>query len=443
MRRGLSFALASLAAAAMVLTGCTPDALRGGQSGAMSGQSQDAPPSAPAAVSLPVELHAAGAPEGLRIGVLVTLTSNPGQGVEWAGFAEGARVAAERFAAGGTDVTLLSVDDRGTVEGAVAAVEDLAAKGVAGIVVASSGAHMDQALARAGELKLPVLLPYDSDPARVQQAPQTTWLTGPDDTQYSKAFSAALRSARVSGHVLLDVGGGSRYEPAPAETVQLGVGADPLTVKDALAQAVENTGAGAVVVSGPADDLARGVLAVQASGVQTPVFVTPEAISPRFADALVAQKASPSQTLTSMGLLLSDSTALVPGPQGEAMSAFLAGVRRSAQDPATVDLAAKDPFAQTAAAHAHPGAHDAVVALVRAAAKAKSAEPAKVADALRSLKLSHADGIVTPGLSFTSSTGVPDAALSTLFSTTQDVGLRPEVAKPDALSLQWFGEPTS
>ena len=48
-----------------------------------------------------------GVPEDVSIGVLVSLTSAPGEGAQWNEAAEGARVAAYRYGLGDVDVTLV------------------------------------------------------------------------------------------------------------------------------------------------------------------------------------------------------------------------------------------------------------------------------------------------------------------------------------------------
>ena len=71
---------------------------------------------------MPVELRA-DLPGPLTIGVEYTLTGPPGEGAEWRDAAQGAVVAARRFALGGTTVTLVGVNDKGTSAGATSAVK--------------------------------------------------------------------------------------------------------------------------------------------------------------------------------------------------------------------------------------------------------------------------------------------------------------------------------
>ena len=72
--------------------------------------------SSPVAISAPV-------PDDLTIGVIVSLSSAPGEGAEWKDAANGAVVAARRLALGGHDITVRAVDDKGTADGSRAAAQ--------------------------------------------------------------------------------------------------------------------------------------------------------------------------------------------------------------------------------------------------------------------------------------------------------------------------------
>ena len=123
--------------------------------------SEESPEETGRPVSPPaVELAPEGVPEDVSIGVVVSLTSAPGEGAQWNEAAEGARVAAYRYGLGDVDVSLVPRDDQGTADGADAAVRELAEEGVSGIVMATEGKHVTGALDAASELGVPVLLPY-------------------------------------------------------------------------------------------------------------------------------------------------------------------------------------------------------------------------------------------------------------------------------------------
>lgn len=428
-----ALAVLALALAACTPSGQAPQSEEGGSAGESTTRHIQG------LTGLPVQLEAKDAPTPLHIGVIVSLTSSPGEGADWAPMAEGARVAAERFTDGNTEVSLEVVDDRGTAEGAVEAFDRLTAVGVTGIVVVSSGPHLDDAIARANAAQIPVLLPYDDDPTRAGEEPSSVWLTGPTADQRGDAFSAALTQTGSSRCILVDAGGGTPVGIEPAAVITLAPGTDAASMGSTIADAATANGVSNIVISGSADALAEGLLAVQSSGVSGTVVVTHQALSPRFAAAVENLGASTSTPLITAGLPLSDPTALKSDLDGQAMSAFLAGLRVAAEDPSVRDLAGSDRFSASAAATAHPGSHDAVVALVRAAQTARSTEPEKVTQALRGLSLGQVDGIVTSRLDFTVSTAASGEAVVPLYSTRQDIGLRPK-ASTNGWTLTWFAQ---
>ena len=75
--------------------------------------SEDSPEETGRLVSPPaVELAPDGVPEDVSIGVVVSLTSAPGEGAQWNEAAEGARVAAYRYGLGHGDVRWCRVTTR-------------------------------------------------------------------------------------------------------------------------------------------------------------------------------------------------------------------------------------------------------------------------------------------------------------------------------------------
>ncbi|MEQ4499573.1 MAG: hypothetical protein ABN474_10880, partial [Nocardioides kribbensis] len=180
-RRAAGLTLAALALTTLVA--CSGD----------DGGEQPAAPASGAAGAAPaVELDAAGAlaevGEPLRVGVLVSLRSAPGEGQDVLTAAEGARVAAYRLGLGGADVELEVVDDAGTSEGATRAVADLVDAGVSGIVAASTGEHLQAAVDAAAGAGVTLLLPYERE---LTALPDAVWATGPSGDAVDQALLAA------------------------------------------------------------------------------------------------------------------------------------------------------------------------------------------------------------------------------------------------------------
>src|SRR5438067_8848101 len=153
------------------------------------------------AASVPLALDD-GVPAGTKIGLLV---SGTGPGNDVFGFATGAYIAAYRLnGANGskTDtVQLIVKDDNADPTAAVAAMQDFASQGVAGVVYASFGDQMLPAVQAAAQAGLPVLVPYSGD-TRLMQQGTTTFLTGPSDDQVAAKLvkqAASRNLQKVAG----------------------------------------------------------------------------------------------------------------------------------------------------------------------------------------------------------------------------------------------------
>ncbi|QBR92886.1 ABC transporter substrate-binding protein [Nocardioides euryhalodurans] len=381
-----------------------------------------------------VELSPDGVPEEVPVGVVVSLSSAPDEGRQWNEAAEGARVAAYRYQLGGVDVPILARDDAGTMKGAAEAVRELVDEGVAGIVLATEGDHVSGALDAAAEAGVPVLMPYagGGDPAA------GSWSTGASQEQVGAALGAALDAAGASQPALVDLGGGDLPGLPTDTTIRVRPGGANADLARNAARAAR--GADAIVVSGPAELQAPLVQALQSRDVQLPVFLSDDAVSPAFADTLARSGASLSSPLTTAGLDTDDVAALDSGTSGAAVSAYLAAVRVTAEDGEVTDFFDNEPF-ETVAGAADVRSHDAVVALVTAAAAAASADPADVQEALASLTVDHTDGAAGPTLEFGSASTVAADSVVPLQATTQDPGLRP-VSLAGTPRLYWFAAPT-
>ncbi len=381
---------------------------------------------------MPVDLKA-DLPAQLTIGVEVTLTSTPGEGAEWRDAAQGAVVAARRFALGGTKVTLVAVNDKGTSAGATAAVKKMAGQDVAAVIVATSGAHVAGALAEAAAEQIPVLVPYDLGAGG---AAGQVWSTGPGRQASNARLVAEMTDRRLDAPLLVDAGGGPVTGLTPREELSYAPGADAAALAQGVArrQRQLDTAVDSIVVSGAPELQAAVVAALQGTNVDVPVLLTAQAVSPAFPAALTAAGGSLSGQLFSVGLDDGDATALEPTDAGRALAAYFSGLQLAAADPATKDLFGDRPFAEVAPS-ADVSSHDAVVALVRAAAVAKSTRPAEVAAALPGLRLGTADGIAGPPLDFSSTEAVADDAVVALAATAVSPGVRPPSDDP---ALYWF-----
>lgn len=380
-------------------------------------------PASPAAVALTTD-----APQ-LTLGVVVSLTAPPGEGAEWATAAEGAQVAAHRYRLGGATVGVKAADDKGSPTGAATAVRQLVEAGASGIVVATEGSHVKGALDEATKWGIPVLLPYEDD---VSLITGSAWLTGPSTDALNSTLTHAAGEARQA----LVLSGGTVPEPFAEATAQrIQAGDSAARIAKLLRKRLKKSDPDLIVVTGPAATQAKIVRSLQGASVTVPTLLGPESTSPEFAEELGADGGSISGDFQSVGVNSGDLAALEGGPSGQAMSAFLAGLRSAATDSQLKDYFDGGSFS-AAAPFADSRSHDAVIALVTAAGKAHSAKPEEVAKALTGLEVGGDQGLAGPALRFTGPAALPNEAVGLLRGTSEGTGLRPSTAS--ATQLYWF-----
>lgn len=415
------------------------------------------PEANPVAVTVPTEIRGLEVPPAAKIGVIVTFGTATGEGSEWNLSAHGAVVAQQRLASGDTDIELVVENDGGTAAGAQAALDRLTDEGVAGIVYASSGPHIEAALRGAPESSIPVILPYETAPAGVDDI----WSLAVDDDAFGSVLAETLSDAAHPLHIdaggdlpaAVAVGDAIRFPgtdiDAFADDIAVRTGADLRaygvyssiydddgeTVGEPVPLEVTND---AIVMSGHAVTQARLLYALQARNVTVPVILGPEAVSPAFSATLRELGGTVSSNLRTIGSEWSDAKALETDAAGRAMSAFLAAVRQLAGDDRALNLTGDAPFADVAD-HADVRSHDAILILVAGIDAAESADPGRVAEAIGGLSLAAGDGLAGPALDLSA----PQALIgdvTVLYASNQRLGLRPHAGSP-AQTLVWFPEP--
>ena len=419
----------ALAAIAVVTAGCTS----GGDEEQASPEASFSPAAAPQVGVSPAEEL----PGPLSVGVVVTSTSARGEGAEFLPLATGARVAEFRLDEGGADrASLTVVDDRGTSEGAVAATRTLVDAGVAGIVYASAGPHLDAALEVAAAAQTAVLLPYET---RDDLAGDTAWRTGPSDAQVAEQVDALLSERGQQAPLVFTAEStGSDVADLAAPTLRT-----QLTAGDALAGQVQAAVAAltagtadSLVVSASAETSAEAVAALQGLAPTSPVVLGPAAVAPAFGARLTDLGATGGATTA--GQFLTVGPAVTDSSGSAEVARFLAAVRLAAQDTELPALLEGETFAESGAATADVRSHDAVLALAAAASAAGSVQPADVLAALRGLEADGAVGLAGPSLTFADQQALADDGLAVLQATTR--GPDRGVAQ-DAPALAWFALP--
>jgi len=222
----------------------------------------------------------------LTIGLVI---SSSGNGKDFQQLANGALVVP--VLVGSDDIEVKVEDDRGTPEGAAAAIAKLKAQGAAAIVYGSFGPSVDPGLKAAAAAGLPVVLAYDGTPALVQDNPNafSLALQTPDvadkmvdfalndrkytktallwdrDTAYGQASAQAVRDAFAKrGRTLVFDGG-------------FGV-ADP-TLRPLALQAGE-TAPDSIFVMGDSTSAYRMINELHVTGTGAQVFIAPSAATP-------------------------------------------------------------------------------------------------------------------------------------------------------------------
>ena len=417
MVKGRMVWCAGLAGVALFLTGCGPK------------PSPTPTPSPAPAVTVPLSLTGPAAGDDIRIGLV--LPPVQGEGSEYRDAAEGAQVAAYRFRLSGAHVTVVAAQEDGTAVGIETALASLAEQSVSGIVVGTAGAQLRQALA-AAPVRVPVLLPYDSPDAPLTDV----WTTGPSRAGIAAALRQALTDSGVSRpFALVEQGWTLPSSIVPVATASVQADGE---LPGAVVDAIEAGIADSVVIAGSATTQAGLVVGVQQGlgSWQAPVFLTPEAQTPAFGEA-VTRAGAGDGVLISVGSDTDDPAALEQGLAGQRASAFFVALRLAAGDDACKTAFGDAPFASVAQS-ADTASHDAVVALVRAVEKAGSTSPDAITTALSGLTLDQSQaGLAGPALRFASATALADADVVPVFASAQNPGERPQDAT-DARQLFWF-----
>lgn len=386
----------------------------------------------PPAASVPVQLHA-DVPKDTSIALILTLSSDPGQGSKWRDAAAGAEVAIHRFAMSGTKISLTVFDDHGTASGSAEAVAKARKARVSGIVYASTGDHLLAGVKAAAHSGTPVLLPYYSD---VASLPTGAWSTGPSDEDIAAVMANLITQQKLDPLLTINAGGKIPQGIEGARMLPLDPKIDRSVSAKVLSKTLGRSKPQGIVAAGPALTLGQTVALIQGVGSHVPVVLTPEALSPGFYQGLVKANGTASTELFSVGAASGDAQSLGTDEAARSMSAYLAGLRLLAADPGAKNPVGDDSFS-TVAAVADSRSHDAVVALVRAVEKAQVKDSGAVSASLANMTVGYDQGITGSPLDFTRPAAFPKDRVVPLSSGQDTLGLRPAPASGVA-PLVWF-----
>jgi hypothetical protein len=425
---GRSSALTLALVLALAASGCS------GSSDDDDPDGDDARPGGTAVVPVAVDVGDVGtSEEPLRVGLVVSVTSPSGEGQDWLAGAQGARVAEYRLDSGGGAVDLEVVDDSGTANGAATAVEQLVESGVAAIVLATSGSHVQGALESAAAGETPLLLPYYRGDGPL---PDNAFRTGPTAAAVDAALLAGLGDQGLERPFVLTADGLRADGVGSADALEyLGRNVEKLARRIA-AQRLDGS-IDSVVIAAPAAEQAEISSALRGELDDLPVLLTPEATTPSFAAGLDRGAGTIASRFVSAGVDATDTTTMTSTPEADAVAAYFAALRLAAGDPGTSDLFGDASFAD-AAADADTTSHDAVMAVAAAASAAGSVVAADVLAALDGLEVGTAQGLAGPALDFSDSDALAGEDVVPLLATVQDPGVRPPAAGGGDARLFWF-----
>lgn len=347
------------------------------------------------AVTVPVELTAAGVTDRAALGVIVTVGDSAAEGSQWNQAASGAQVALERFTRGAAKISLVTEDDRGTEAGAREAVEKLAEQNVSGIVLATNGAHTRGALEAAQEAGIPVLMPY-------QEATGRAWSLAPSNADLATTFNQ--ETAKATKVFAIDQANHASLGVNAAETFTYKPGDNANELAQKIAEQTnrqENKNQEfAVVVNADASTSANLMRALQGASLNAKILFGNEVTSPAFSKALVADgDTTLAINAKTAGYNFDDAVALQANGQGRSMSSYLQMINIMSDSDRYTSLLGDQTFSEVAVS-ADSRSHDAVVVLVRAIEKANSRQAKDVYEALKTLTLTPADGITGAGYDF-------------------------------------------
>lgn len=376
--------------------------------------------------STPVQLSI-DLPRDFKVGLIYSLTEDPNVETSWLDAAEGAQVAAYRIDPKGEDIAFYTQNDHGTEDGAQRAVDALTSEGVSGIIVATSGAHVQTIADAASAKKVPTIFLYDGDVNG-----ESSWTFAPSSKRNFDALATALTEHSYTNPIVFD----SEENLSDLTSVKyypFDVSTDLAELAQEVAGLLEaGTHADSIVISGNSAAQLALIQELQTRAITLPVLLTSQAAAPEFSEGLVDFGINDGNFET-VGVQSVDILALESDSAGERAASFFTAIRLM-NDSSRMNLLNELPF-HDVISNADGLSHDALVSLAHAADNAGSSDAEKVLAALKGANLTGQDGLVTGSLNFTQTTPNADL-LGVVRMTMQSPGLR----DGSEASTYWFAE---
>lgn len=368
-------------------------------------------------------------PQDLKIGVVETLSMDGSEGGGWSEAGQGVLVASYRLSLADTDVDLRVVNDYGTSDGATKAISDLKSQSVSGVIALTSGSHARILAEEAHKAGLPIIFPYEGN--LPQQSGVWSFAADTGDNSW---VNNTVKNVGAHRPVVITTDGASKWNGEAALTLSYSMGQDDTSFVEELLTAFESYSFDSVVVLGNPIASAHVVSLVQATGVTYPIVVSPTCRNPLFTSTLASQGLL-SADIASIGVSDADIIALESSARGSQAAAFFTALRAMSEDPNVLTLEKDRPFGDVIT-QTDALSHDALVALVYAAAEAKSTDPAQVASSLEDLVLESTNSVINAPLDFSHSHVLDEDNYGLVRGTSDTTGLRGVTSE----TLIWFGE---
>lgn len=384
-------------------------------------------------ISVPVSID--GADNEMSIGLIYSRTDDPNQGNGWYSALSGAQVAAYRLTQGGLHTKIVAVNDYGTEDGARAAVATLSNEKVSGIIVGTSGTHCSALSKAAAESTIPFVFLYEN------VSGNNSYSFAPSPEESLKLLEDDMNAAGLSHPLVLSDDARHVIKGANSlvwDSFHTTMPTDK-TTQDNITKRVIDQISGetydSFVISGNPVFQAYAVSSLQQAGLSFPIFLTPQARNPLFAQTLNTTGTLYGDMRT-VGFSDADTLSTSSDTQGSSSAAFLSALRALGRDTSAMSIDNAQPLSAVST-WADTLSHDAVLSFGYACGKAQgSCEAGKISQALTNLSLSQNEGIISPSFDFSTPQPFESDSLVLLNATNQDIGMR-ETQTP---RLYWYSE---
>ncbi len=352
-------------------------------------------------------------PDDLIIGVVVSYTEEVSEGLGWDKNGEGVSVARWRLEKSGMEITLGVVSDNGTEEGARSAVSQLAEDGAGAIIALTTGDHT-RALAEAvAESGIPVIFPYE--PRFETEADAWFYNLSPEEMagmMIEQAETLGCSSSLLisddelfSAYVTLAIDSGSDFRIATSYVITADNERSERGTEKIVEYLVEYYQTNqeyleCVMLDASGTDVATLITGMRSSGIDVPIITTNEAQNYTLNEAMLNSYSLLGEVY-SVGVADNVSLAAESSQIGDKAGVFNYAITLMKGKTGVASLSTDADFSEYGD-YADLASHDALIAVVQAAANAQDASPEAITAAFYELELDPETSPVSEKLDFSS-----------------------------------------